>query len=51
MVLIIFLGCSKCFKEFVRVLFGDKFDFLGFDRESWELWFNEDYWVVVEKVY
>ena len=29
-------GCSKCFKEFPRASFGDKPDFSGFNRESWQ---------------
>ena len=50
MVLTIFSGCSKCFKEFPRASFGDKPDFSGFDRESWEPRSNEDHRAAAEKV-
>ena len=47
----IFSGCSKCFKEFPRASFGDKPDFSGFDRESWERRSNEDHQAAAEKVH
>ena len=47
----IFSGCSKCFKEFPRASLGDKPDFSGFDRESWEQRSNEDHRVAAEKVH
>ena len=46
----IFSGCSKCFKEFPRASFGDKPDFSGFDRESWEPRSNKDHQAAAEKV-
>ena len=46
----IFSGCSKCFKEFPRASFGDKPDFSGFDRESWEPRASEDHQAAAEKV-
>lgn len=51
MVLTIFSGCSKCFKEFARASFGDKPDFSGFDTESWEPRSNEDHRAAAEKVH
>ena len=47
----IFSGCSKCFKKFPRASFGDKPDFSGFDRESWERRSNEDHQAAAEKVH
>ena len=47
----IFSGCCKCFKEFPRASFGDKPDFSGFDRESWERQSNEDHQAAAEKVH
>ena len=49
-VLLLFLGCSKCFKKFPRASFGDKPDFSEFDRESWEQQSNEDHRAYAEKV-
>ena len=46
----IFSGCSKCFKKFPRASFGDKPDFSGFDRESWEPRASEDHQAAAEKV-
>ena len=41
---------QQCFKEFPRASFGDKPDFSGFDRESWEQQSNEDHRASAEKV-
>ena len=47
---VVLLGCSKCFKELPRALFGDKPDFSGFDRESLEPRTNEDHRAAADKV-
>ena len=36
-------GCNKCLKEFPRSSFGEKQDFSGFDRNSWNLRTNADH--------
>ena len=36
-------GCNKCKKEFPRSSFGEKQDFSGFDRDSWDLHSNIDH--------
>ena len=36
-------GCNKCKKEFPRSSFGEKQDFSGFDRDSWDLHTNIDH--------
>lgn len=36
-------GCNKCKKDFPRSSFGDKQDFSGFDRDSWNLRTNTDH--------
>ena len=41
---------QQCFKEFPRASFGDKPDFSGFDRESWEPRASEDHQAAAEKV-
>ena len=45
-----FSGCSKCFKEFPRASFGEKPDFSGFDRDSWEPRSNSDHRAAADKV-
>ena len=41
---------QQCFTEFPRASFGDKPDFSGFDRESWEPRASEDHQAAAEKV-
>ncbi|XP_068678691.1 uncharacterized protein [Montipora foliosa] len=36
-------GCNKCTKEFHRRSFGEKQDFSGFDRDSWNLRTNTEH--------
>lgn len=43
-------GCSKCFKEFPRKSFGEKPDFSGFDRESWQPRSDKDHRAAADKV-